>query len=185
MPKEVLRVGVFVDASLADVRRALDEAGLDAVQLHGREDLRAFADLSIPVIKVVSMPVDRSERVGSEAAISAEWLPRVAALLLDTAVPGLSGGSGRSFAWNEVPRLRQRLGSDAPPLIVAGGLGPENVAAAIEQSGAWGVDVSSGVEALPRTRPPRKDVARIEAFIAAARAAFARRAAASAQGGGE
>src|SRR5206468_1149705 len=88
---------------------------------------------------------------------------RTSAWLLDSFVPGQSGGTGTTFNW----ALAKRAGAHGPPIILAGGLTPENVAEAVRLTRPFGVDVSSGVE----SSPGRKDPAKMEAFITAVRAA--------------
>ena len=90
----------------------------------------------------------------------------LAAILLDTYNPNLAGGTGESFDWEAVGKVRKNGKMDGlPPLMLAGGLTPENVGQAIEIVNPWGVDVSSGVEAQPGI----KDMDKVEAFIQAVR----------------
>jgi phosphoribosylanthranilate isomerase len=148
-----LTVAVVVDASLERLRGIVDEVGVGAVQLHGtwepavRDGLRA----SHPHVAVI-----RAHRVAPEADV---W-PRFAgggadAVIVDAAVPGAHGGTGRTLRW-------QHLDADVPAFL-AGGLDAANVADAVTRTAAFGVDVSSGVESAPG----RKDPARIIEFLAA------------------
>jgi phosphoribosylanthranilate isomerase len=154
LPPFVLRVGVFVDASREALLRAADEAGLDLLQLHGAEPPEACADLPRRALKAV--------RVGPgfmpEDALRYEG--RVAGLLLDG-----GAGAGRAFDWSLAKPVRAR----ARFVMLAGGLTPENLGAAVATLWPDGVDVSSGVESAPGV----KDPARIRAFVAAARRAEA------------
>ena len=120
------------------------------------------------------LPVIRAFRLNHSTQAAARYLdacdrlhatPRMA--LVDAAAPGVFGGSGRAVDWGMI--VRERAAFRELPLILAGGLGPENVAEAIRQVRPAAVDVASGVE----ERPGRKSVARLRAFAAAARDAFA------------
>jgi phosphoribosylanthranilate isomerase len=153
VPANVLKVGVFVNASPAEVERLLGELGLDRAQLHGNEQAGAFERLA-------SAKVVRAVRVRDEATFSSEapWQPNL--WLYDSHVEGY-GGSGIQAPWKLIARLGQR------PFLLAGGLTPDNVAEAIDTTRPQGVDVASGVESEPR----RKDATRLRRFIEAARAA--------------
>ncbi|MHB8733856.1 MAG: phosphoribosylanthranilate isomerase [Terriglobales bacterium] len=161
LPAGVLPVGVFADASAAEIARVRDASGIRAAQLHGCEVLELTAELTgLEVIRVCSMATAASAL--EMAATVAPWAGRVRAFLLDAGQPG-EGGTGRTFAW-EAARMFAGYG----PVIVAGGLTPDNVGAAIARARAWGVDVSSGVEISPGI----KDARRVRQFIVAARRAF-------------
>jgi phosphoribosylanthranilate isomerase len=154
VPDGVLRVGVFVNAAPADVARALDELPLDRAQLHGDERAVDYAALDPDrIVKVV--------RVRDQASLAEAdgWSP--ALWLYDAYVDGF-GGAGVAAPWPVIARGARR------PFLLAGGLTPENVAAAIRATHPDGVDVASGVEA----RPGVKDAAKVAAFVAAARAAI-------------
>jgi phosphoribosylanthranilate isomerase len=160
LPRSVLRIGVFVDTPGDEMARIADEVGLDMLQLHGEEPPEALAGLPRRVIKAV--------RVGkgfkTEEALRYAGL--AAGILVDTRLPGetqLPGGTGVPFDWSLVAGLARSV----PFLMLAGGLGPHNVAQAIRAVRPHAVDVSSGVEGLPG----RKDPEKIRAFVAAARTA--------------
>ncbi|MGE0550375.1 MAG: N-(5'-phosphoribosyl)anthranilate isomerase [Kofleriaceae bacterium] len=153
-------VGVFVNASVDEICSAHGHAQLAAIQLHGDED-EAFAKAAsaatgLPVWKALA--ADRADTIHSYDERAVE------AVLLDTPSHG-RGGSGTTFDWG----LAHRAIAAFPQrrFVVAGGLTPANVAAAITATTPWGVDTASGVEAAPGI----KDAARVTAFIAAARAA--------------
>ncbi|MFA5550258.1 MAG: phosphoribosylanthranilate isomerase [Trueperaceae bacterium] len=148
----VVRVGVFVDAPLHEVQRAVEVAGLDAVQLHGTEDAAFAASVArrTKVIRALSFAPDVTP-----AALATY---PAAAVLLDASAPG----SGQTFAWHEARDWRGH-----PRLVLAGGLNPGNVAAAVAALNPYGVDVSSGVE----TAPGIKSEALIRRFVEAARGA--------------
>jgi len=152
LPREVLRVGVFVRASPEEVRTAVTAVGLDAVQLHGDEDPADYARLGVPLWQVLRL----------ESSLPGSVSPDAAALLLDARVEGF-GGSGRTFDWSLAQGAR-RFGL---PFWVAGGLTPENVGEVVRRAAPDGVDVASGIE----SRPGVKDVDLVRAFVAAVRAA--------------
>ena len=155
LPLEVMLVGVFVNETPENITQIADLCGLDYVQLHGDEDIRPFQAMGLKVIKSCAM--------GKEPAPGPDDYPG-ATLLLDTYVPGLAGGSGKSFDWSlAAPLARKR------PIILAGGLDPDNVAKAIETVKPFAVDVSSGVE----MSPGRKDHERVHEFIKRAKLAGA------------
>ncbi len=130
----MLRIGVFVDAPGATVRSLIEGVGLDALQFQGGESPAFCASFGLPYLKAlrVSGPIDHR---GLEQRYA-----RALAILLDASVPGLAGGTGHSFDWRQWP--------ERPALnyMLAGGLTPGNVRAAVERLRPWGVDVSSGVE---------------------------------------
>lgn len=156
LPPFVARVGVFVNASPAEVRRVVAACGLDAVQLHGEESPLACRGLPCRVIKAFR-PRRFSELKNFRRYPVDAWL--VDAFVKD----GCRGGTGRLSDWG-LARRAARMGC---PLILSGGLNPSNVAAAIRAVGPSAVDVCGGVERVPG----RKDPAKLAAFIRRARAA--------------
>jgi phosphoribosylanthranilate isomerase len=152
VPNGVIRVGVFVDAPVDEVARQIDELELDRAQLHGDESPAFFDRLDSRLIRVV--------RVRDQASFEAEagWSP--ALWLYDAFVEGFGGG-GVPAPWPLIAARARR------PFLLAGGLTPENVAAAIAATTPDGVDVASGVESAIRV----KDPAKVAAFVRAARAA--------------
>ena len=150
VPAGVLKVGVFVDAPVEEVERHLDELELDRAQLHGNETPALFDRLDRRLIRVV--------RVRDESSFDGEagWSP--ALWLYDAYVEGFGGG-GVPAPWTLIAARARR------PFLLAGGLTPGNVAAAIRETTPDGVDVASGVESSAR----KKDPAKVAAFIAAAR----------------
>jgi len=161
LPPFVTTVGLFVDVALDTVNETAARCGLDRIQLHGRETPEFCRQVTRPVIKAFRI----------KNAESLVHLPgyRVSAYLLDAYVKGgLPGGTGASFAWKLAAQARPY-----GPVILAGGLTPENVEAAIVQTRPYGVDVSTGVEHAPGI----KDHQRVREFIARAKAAGPRTAA--------
>lgn len=154
VPAGVLKVGVFVDAPAAEVARMIEELGLDRAQLHGDEVATDFAAFDpARIIRVIRVRDDAS------FPAAAGWSP--ALWLYDAFVDGF-GGAGVPAPWPLIARHARR------PFLLAGGLTPENVAAAIRATHPEGVDVASGVESGPGV----KDPAKVAAFITAARAAI-------------
>jgi phosphoribosylanthranilate isomerase len=155
MPPFVTVVGLFVDADAVRVREALGAVRLDLLQFHGSESPDYCRQFAKPFLKAISM------REGVDLHRASRDFAAAAALLLDTHVADVAGGSGRTFDWNRIPR---DLGK---PVILAGGLGPDNVAEAVRRVRPYAVDVSSGVEQSKGI----KDHDKIAAFIAAVRGA--------------
>ena len=136
VPAFVSRVGLFMDQDSEDVARVLDQVPLNLLQFHGGEDADYCRQFGMPYIKAVSMASDHA------VARAVVEYSDAAALLLDSHPPGGAGGTGSVFDWAMIPRV-------SLPLVLAGGLRPDNVRQAIEQVKPWAVDVSSGVEDSP------------------------------------
>jgi len=149
----VTTVGVFVNQPEAELRAIAAESGIQVFQLHGDEPPDLCARLPLPVVKAIA--VDQVKTLSS--LLSYE----VSAFLLDTPSRGF-GGSGVPFDWSLAEGV-----SEVAPVILAGGLTPENVAEAIRAVHPYAVDVASGVESAPG----EKDPARMARFIDAARGA--------------
>lgn len=158
LPSHVARVGLFVNEAVETIRDVVATVGLDYVQLCGDEPPELCAALPTPVIKTFHV-------AGREAlAKLPAYDGKVALYLLDGFQAGRYGGTGQTFDWAIAREAAQER-----PVMVAGGLNPENVAQAIAQARPWGVDVSSGVET-----DGVKDVVKIAAFVAAAKRATRR-----------
>lgn len=155
-------VGVFVNVSTAQVVATLEQTRLDLAQLHGDESAADLLVLQRRGYKAV-------RPTGLEDALAlAEMYAEIGAdagpgLLIDAYDPHAYGGTGQRADWAAAAAVVQRV----EQLLLAGGLAPENVAAAVQAVRPWGVDVASGVEASPG----RKDHAKVRAFIAAAKSA--------------
>ena len=154
LPPFVNAVGLFVDAPLEAIDRVLQQVPLDMLQFHGDESPAFCASPGRPWYKALRM------QPGADIASLAAAYPDARALLLDSFKQGVPGGTGEAFDWSQVPALDR-------PLILAGGLNPDNVAAAVLSVAPAAVDVSGGVEQSPGL----KDPALINAFCAAVRAA--------------
>jgi len=171
-----LFAGVFVDASPDEINAVASAVGLDLVQLNGGEDPASFHEIAAPVIRAVGPPLDSLAEDVLRGIETQRIDPETPALfLLDAYDPVNHGGSGRRADWVLASEVAQRT-----PLMLAGGLSPENVGEAIVIAGPFGVDVSSGVE-----RDGVKDPQRIRDFIARARQEFVEKLAATPQSGHE
>jgi phosphoribosylanthranilate isomerase len=153
-------VGVFVNPTLEEVGRAVEDAGLTMVQLNGAEG----ASFCTEVARRTGAKVIKAVHVASAADIHAAEAYRTDFHLFDRRGRGLWGGSGESFDWELLRGHRSEV-----PALLAGGLRPDNVAAAIAVAHPYAVDVASGVE----SEPGRKDHAAMAAFFEAAQAAAA------------
>jgi phosphoribosylanthranilate isomerase len=157
-PKPEL-VGVFVNEPIEKVVQTAKQCGLDRVQLSGDETIEYCKRISLPVIKAIHIhPSSQPQEVYRVVqSWYAQMKDRKFDCLLDTAVTGKLGGTGKTFDWTIAGEIASRF-----PVIVAGGLTPKNVAQAVRDIHPWGVDVSSGVET-----ENRKDTEKINAFIRA------------------
>jgi phosphoribosylanthranilate isomerase len=153
-------VGVFVNPTLEELTRLADGVGLTMLQLHGEEGPAFCGEAA----RRTGCRVIKAARVRSGAEIQALAPFHTDFHLLDSYAPGRPGGTGETFAWELARRHRGRV-----PLILSGGLRPDNVAEAVRVVRPYAVDVASGVE----TRPGRKDHAALRAFAAAVREAEA------------
>jgi len=153
LPPLVSKVGVFVDSPADFIESAARESGLDTLQFHGDEPPEFCRLFSLKTIKAF--------RVRDAASLAEITTFHTSAWLLDSFVPGLRGGSGACFNWD----LARDSKSHGRPIILAGGLTPDNIASAIAHVRPYGVDVSSGVE----LKPGIKDHAKLKAFIEKAR----------------
>ena len=142
LPPFVAAVGVFVDPTREEALRAAELSGVHWLQLHGDETPELCASLPLPVIKAL--------RVRDRASLDALARYEVAGFLLDADTAGY-GGSGERFDWSLAAEGARRA-----PIILAGGLRPENVADAVRQVRPWAVDVASGVESAPGIKDHEK-----------------------------
>jgi phosphoribosylanthranilate isomerase len=141
--------GLFVNAGEAEIRAVLAHVPLALLQFHGQERNADCARFGLPFIKSIAM------QPGTDVVAIMNRYPDAAGFLLDAWQPATQGGGGKTFDWEHVP-------ADAPaPVILAGGLTPDNVAAAIRATRPYAVDVSSGVEQASGV----KSAGKIEAFM--------------------
>ena len=159
----VKTVGVFVNYPLGLLQMTADRCGLDWIQMHGTEPWELALELNWPVIKVARIARNYNPETICETFEYGKKLLKGRQLLfmLDTSTKDKFGGTGQTFDWSQARLIAERF-----PVIVAGGLNPENVSAAIEMIAPWGVDVSTGVETKGV-----KDMKKIEKFIKAVRSA--------------
>ncbi len=154
LPPFVSAVGLFVNEKPGRIMETVEYCSLDLLQLHGDESPEDCAVLS-------GRRVIKALRVRNAESMRAAGDYKVSALLLDAWAPDRFGGTGRTFDWELAG-----LAGESLRIILAGGLNPENVSEAVSAVRPYGVDVSSGVEAAPG----KKDPAKVEAFIANAKA---------------
>lgn len=148
IPEGILKVGIFVDAPPAEVAAIRATAGLDVVQLHGREHPQDYAGVGAPLWKVVHL--DRRQPEAEQGPVDA--------FLIDSYTAEAPGGTGVTADWD---RARAFVQASPVPVLLAGGLTPDNVEQAAREVAPWGVDVSSGVEASPG----RKDLEAVRTFV--------------------
>ena len=155
LPPFVQSVGLFVNAAPALIEAVLRDVPLDLLQFHGDETPADCLRFGRPYIKAVRVNRD------TDLLKCAADFDTARGLLLDAWVPGVPGGTGERFDWSLIP-------ADLPrPVILSGGLTPDNVAEAIQRVCPWAVDVSSGVE----KEKGIKDAHKIVQFIAKAKEA--------------
>jgi phosphoribosylanthranilate isomerase len=153
LPAFVTPVALFVNAEPTQIKRVIAEVGPQLLQFHGDETPEFCTSFRVPYIKAVKV------RPGTDLLQYARHYRSAKGLLLDAFVDGSHGGTGSAFDWALIP-------DHFPlPLILAGGLHQDNIAAAIRRVRPWAVDVSTGVE----TAKGIKDAAKIAAFIRGAR----------------
>ncbi|MGK2924119.1 MAG: phosphoribosylanthranilate isomerase [Lysobacterales bacterium] len=167
VPAFVSRVGLFMDQDRAEVARVLERVPLSLLQFHGREDAAFCRQFGLPYMKAFGMASAEApdgtmaREVAAELTQAERDYADAAALLLDSHGAGEPGGTGRPFDWAAVPRLSR-------PLVLAGGLTPDNVRAAVRAVRPWAVDVSSGVEDAPGIKCAQK----MQAFISEAKCEY-------------
>jgi len=137
-------VGLFVDAAEQTIHDTLSAVPLHVIQFHGDESNAFCRQFAKPFIKAIRMAPDVI------VFDTIAQFPDASSLLLDAYQPGLPGGTGQSFEWQRFPANAE------VPLILAGGLTPENVAQAVAQTRPYAVDVSGGVELNPGKKCPNK-----------------------------
>ncbi len=149
LPPFVVPVGLFVNADAAEVRAVLDEVPVQLLQFHGDEPPDFCGGFGMPYLRAVRV------RAETDLLQYTRDFHAAKGLLLDAWVEGARGGTGTMFDWSLIPR-------DLPaPVVLSGGLNPDNVEQAVRQVRPWAVDVSSGVESAKGI----KDVRKMETFM--------------------
>ena len=152
VPAFVTRVGLFVNEQPAIIHNIFERTRLNLIQYHGDETPEFCDAVGLPFIKAFRV------RPGIDIQTEMERYPNASGFLLDAYVKGQPGGTGERFDWGMIPQ------SNAP-IILAGGLSPDNAKDAIEQVAPWALDVSGGIE----TKPGRKDPDKMARFMNACR----------------
>ncbi len=153
LPPFVVPVGLFVNADARTVRETLAAAPVQLLQFHGDETPDFCAGFGLPFLRAVRV------RAGTDLLQYAREFHAAKGLLLDAWVEGARGGTGTTFDWSLIP-------GDLPaPVVLSGGLNPDNVEQAVRRVRPWAVDVSSGVESAKGV----KDVRKMEAFMTGVR----------------
>ncbi|OTG71900.1 N-(5'-phosphoribosyl)anthranilate isomerase [Acinetobacter sp. ANC 4169] len=154
VPAYVQTVGLFVNASADDIQHILKDVPLDVLQFHGDETPEQCRDIAEQVGRRWYKAIQIKPDLDVVATIQSYQQAGASAVLLDAWHPELKGGTGHSFDWSQFPKLDI-------PLILAGGLKPDNVEDAIKTTNAYAVDVSGGVESAKGI----KDQQLIEQFM--------------------
>jgi len=152
VPAFVTRVGLFVNEEAETVQRIFEIARLNLIQYHGEESPEFCDAIGLPYIKAFRV------RKGMDLRTEMDRYPQASGFLLDAYVKGQPGGTGERFDWELVPQSHA-------PIILAGGLTPDNAKDAIDQVAPWALDVSGGIE----TKPGRKDPDKMARFMNACR----------------
>jgi phosphoribosylanthranilate isomerase len=152
VPAFVTRVGLFVNEEAETVQRIFEIARLNLIQYHGEESPEFCDAIGLPYIKAFRV------RKGMDLRTEMDRYPNASGFLLDAYVKGQPGGTGERFDWELIPQSHA-------PIILAGGLTPNNAKDAIDQVAPWALDVSGGIE----TKPGRKDPDKMARFMDACR----------------
>ncbi|MEK9555034.1 MAG: phosphoribosylanthranilate isomerase [Gammaproteobacteria bacterium] len=152
VPAFVTRVGLFVNEEAETVQRIFEIARLNLIQYHGEESPEFCDAIGLPYIKAFRV------RKGMDLRTEMDRYPNASGFLLDAYVKGQPGGTGERFDWELIPQSHA-------PIILAGGLTPDNAKDAIDQVAPWALDVSGGIE----TKPGRKDPDKMARFMDACR----------------
>lgn len=144
LPPFVTSVGLFMNADAKQVRATLDAVSLDLLQFHGSETPEFCRSFGRPYIKALGIQglVDFAEQ--------ADQYPDALGILVDSHALGKAGGTGQTFDWKLLPKNYSK------PIILAGGLNPENIAEAVRETSVYAVDLSSGVESSPGIKSKAK-----------------------------
>ena len=148
-PPFIIKVGLFMNAHVADIESVIKDVKLNLLQFHGDEEEEFCAQFNMPYLKAVPMATTSSLEGFCKNFYTATGF------ILDSHAQGQMGGSGEKFSWSEIPKNLDK------PVILAGGLTVDNVAEAIRVVHPYAVDVSSGIEASKGV----KDPAKMEQFV--------------------
>jgi phosphoribosylanthranilate isomerase len=157
LPDELVVVALFVNPEPELVQEVVASNTVDLLQFHGDESAEFCGQFGLPYMKAIAV------RAESDLVSKLDAFKTAKYILLDSYDPIMPGGTGKTFDWNRVRELSER---QQARLVLAGGLGPENVSKAIQMVGPFGVDVSSGVEASKGI----KDLTKMKSFIEGVRA---------------
>jgi len=143
LPPFISRVGVFVNNSLAEIQRIVDQCGLNHVQLHGDEPAQLCVDLKT---WNKSCSICKAFRIGegSPPLKLNDYSQVIDSILFDTYVKDIEGGTGKCFNWELINSLQREK-----PIILAGGLNPDNIVAALKKVAPYAIDINSGIEKAP------------------------------------
>lgn len=153
LPAFVTTTALFVDADPVLIKQVIDEVKIDLLQFHGEETAEFCSQFSRPYIKAVAMQAD------TDVVQLAKIYKDARALLLDTYKPGVPGGTGEVFNWQWIPKSLMK------PIVLAGGLTPENIQRALDIPNVWAMDVSGGVELEKGIKSPQKITDFIQATL--------------------
>ncbi len=153
VPPFIMRVGLFMDATVDEIEDIIRHTRLNMLQFHGSEEEEFCCQFPMPYLKAV--PVHSTDSIERFCT----GYPSASGFVLDSHASGKMGGTGESFAWNRVPASLDR------PVVLAGGLTPENIARAVREVQPYAVDVSTGIESSPGL----KDFEKMKRFVMEAR----------------
>jgi phosphoribosylanthranilate isomerase len=162
LPPFVTPVGVFWDHPSGHVKAVAEGCGLRALQFHGAEPPEDLTHYALPVIKTIKLSGPSDDDTDLRGRVDRYFRHRVAAILVDSAARWSEGEPRRPVEWQRAGQL-----TDAGLIILSAGLTPDNVARAVSIARPYGVDVNSGVEAMPG----RKDPLKVRRFLTEARQA--------------
>lgn len=147
LPPFVTCVGLFLNPSEEFVNKVLSEVKLDLLQFHGLETSEFCDAFTRPYIKAIGMEGISTD---DEFAELTKQYTNAKGFLIDSHATGDAGGTGKTFDWKNVPHAQEK------PIILAGGLNPENIGSALQELDLYGIDLSSGVESNPGVKDPKK-----------------------------
>lgn len=154
IPPYVVIVGLFVDANLSEIQKVIEQIPIDVLQFHGNESAETCQNIAKSVGRRWYKAIQMREDLDVLAEMNKYREAGASAILLDAYHPSLKGGTGETFDWHKFPK------SDIP-LILAGGLNPDNIEEAIKNTTPYAVDVSGGVE----KEKGIKDAEKVRRFI--------------------